>query len=246
MIYLKEFATSLDYENAKNNLPKPNVSLITENGGVKYLKGEPTPPTPVEHEYVDLGLPSGTLWATMNMGANSITDDGLMFQWGDTQGSRPNQREWEDWNYKWYNIETNDYTKYNNTDKKVTLDDEDDAAIASWGDGWHIPSKDQLDELVDNNYTEVSYETNYLNSGVNGLLVTSLENENTIFLPCSSLEGFYNTYHGNEVLEMPGDAPDSAFAYSRCLIFFEDGSITTDDDTYRWYGAFIRPVKDAE
>ena len=39
-----------------------------------------------EHEYVDLGFPNGTLWATMNVGANSETDYGLYFQWGDTQG----------------------------------------------------------------------------------------------------------------------------------------------------------------
>ena len=38
------------------------------------------------YEYVDLGLPSGTLWAACNVGASKPSDDGQYFQWGDTQG----------------------------------------------------------------------------------------------------------------------------------------------------------------
>lgn len=78
MIYLKEFATAQDYENVKNSLPKPNVSLIAENGEINYMKNEPTP----SYDWVDLGLPSGTKWRKMNVGAETETDYGDCYMYG--------------------------------------------------------------------------------------------------------------------------------------------------------------------
>ena len=43
------------------------------------------------HSYIDLGLPSGTLWATCNVGASKPTQSGLYFQWGDVQGYKTEQ-----------------------------------------------------------------------------------------------------------------------------------------------------------
>ena len=72
MIYLKQFETQAAYDAAKDGLLTPNVSLITENGEIKYLKEAPAP----THEWVDLGLPSGTLWAKTNVGATNESDCG--------------------------------------------------------------------------------------------------------------------------------------------------------------------------
>ena len=146
----------------------------------------PEYPTYNGHQYVDLGLPSGTKWATMNIGANSIVETGLYYQWGDSQGYALNDREeWGDANYKWYNAETDDYTKYCDTDKKITLDSEDDAAVVSWGNGWHMPTEEQMSELINEEYTTYEWVNNYLHRGVNGALITSKINNNTLFLPAN-------------------------------------------------------------
>lgn len=143
------------------------------------------------HEYVDLGLPSGTLWATMNVGATSETGYGLYFQWGDTQGytasqvgSGEGQKKftWDDYKYRPYQAPA----KYNATDSKTILDLEDDAARANWGGSWKMPTMEQLQELLNTNYcTKASTTVN----GVNGYLFTSVTNGNTLFIPTSGYAG---------------------------------------------------------
>lgn len=94
-----------------------------------------------DHEYVDLGLPSGTLWATMNVEANNTYDFGLPVQWGNTLplGSTPNYNQYftglsyhiDRWNPTgWLTFE---FSKYNEEDRKETLDPEDDYATVEWG-----------------------------------------------------------------------------------------------------------------
>ena len=106
-------------------------------------------------EYVDLGLPSGTLWATCNVGATKSTDYGQYFQWGDTKGYTKDQIgtgegkkkfaiDWSD--YKWGAYPN--FTKY--TTPGETLDLEDDAAHVHMGGSWHMPTPDQIKELRDN------------------------------------------------------------------------------------------------
>ena len=109
------------------------------------------------HEYVDLGLPSGTLWAKMNVGAESETDYGLYFAWGETTGypakevdgnwviDAPKQFSPED--YAFTDLSTKTITKYNATDGKTTLDLEDDAAHVNMGGDWHMPNIAQCVEL---------------------------------------------------------------------------------------------------
>ena len=134
-----------------------------------------------EHEYVDLGLPSGTLWATMNIGANSPEEYGDYFAWGETE-----PKENYDWStYKWCNGSENTMTKYctygyyGAVDGKTELEPEDDAASVNWGASWRMPTVEQLQELIDN-CTWTSMQQN----GVNGRLVTG-PNGNTIFLPAA-------------------------------------------------------------
>lgn len=108
-------------------------------------------------EYVDLGLPSGTLWATKNVGADKATEYGLYFQWGDTKGYKADQVGMESgqkkfgWSdYKWYNGKK--LTKY--AKPGATLDLEDDAANKYMGGDWHIPTNDQIIELIDSTKIE--------------------------------------------------------------------------------------------
>ena len=110
-------------------------------------------------EYVDLGLPSGTLWATCNIGADSPEDYGLYFAWGETTGYSEDTSDGRsfDWStYKYCNGSSYTLTKYCNdssrgyngfTDNLTELVPEDDAATANWGAGWCMPTVEQFDEL---------------------------------------------------------------------------------------------------
>lgn len=125
-----------------------------------------------KNEYVDLGLPSGTLWATCNVGANKPEEYGDYFAWGETEP----KEVYFDCNYKWAH-----FSKYNSTDGKMELDPEDDAAYVNMGPSWRTPSVEQISELV-NSCTWRWTQKN----GVNGYLVTG-PNGNTIFLPAADI-----------------------------------------------------------
>ncbi|MBR6129706.1 MAG: BspA family leucine-rich repeat surface protein [Bacteroidaceae bacterium] len=135
--------------------------------------------TPQEHEYVDLGLPSGTLWATCNVGANSPEEYGDYFAWGETEPK-------EDFdNFESYRISDYILAKYNvdgGTGILTSLQPEDDAATVNWGSDWQMPSDVQIEELLNEEY--IMSEWTQLN-GVNGRLITSKSNGNSIFLPAA-------------------------------------------------------------
>ena len=137
-------------------------------------------------EYVDLCLPSGTKWATCNVGANSETDYGLYFAWGETVGysgiTDTKQFGWRD--YKFSKCGSNKFIKYNGTDRKKVLDLKDDAAHIHMGGRWHMPTKEQIIELKSNTISD--WVTNYNGSGVNGILFTSKsDTSKKLFLPAS-------------------------------------------------------------
>ena len=128
-------------------------------GGVNPEPGpEPKPDT---HEYVDLGLPSGIVWATENIKDTDGND--LYFAWGETQGYTSGQVGtdkyfvWSgdnaDYKYGTYDdSDTENYgmTKYNKTDGKTVLESTDDAAVVNWGNGWRMPTKEEYKELLNN------------------------------------------------------------------------------------------------
>lgn len=144
------------------------------------------------HEYVDLGLPSGTLWATCNVGASKPEDYGDYFAWGETM-----PKEAYDWStYKWFNSSGNTLIKYctdshyGTVDNKTELDSKDDAAIANWGSDWRMPDVEQLSELYDDKNTTAVWT---IQNGVRGLLITSKKNGMSLFLPAAG----YRTTSGS-------------------------------------------------
>ena len=151
-----------------------------------------------EHDYVDLGLPSGTLWATMNVGANSPEEYGDYFAWGET--TPKSVYNWS--TYKWCNGSNDTMTKYctNSSygyngfvDNKTELDPEDDAAYVNWGSQWRMPSREQFQELINNCTSEWTTR-----NGVNGRLFTSKHNGASLFLPADgSREGNELSYAGS-------------------------------------------------
>ncbi len=136
------------------------------------------------HEYVDLGLPSGTLWATCNVGANAPEEYGDYFAWGEMQ-----PKEIYDWStYQYCMGSSNTFTKYCNypnmgyngyIDTLTILESGDDAATANWGNGWFTPTMPQWIEMYQNT-TRIWMTKN----GVNGCLFTA-SNGNSIFLPAA-------------------------------------------------------------
>lgn len=158
------------------------------------------------HEYVDLGLPSGTLWATCNVGANKPEEYGDYFAWGETEPKSTYTKA----NYKWFsNGDDHNITKYNYdssygiVDNNNTIDLSDDAAHMNMGGDWRMPTLAELDEL--RNSCKWTWTTK---NGVNGCKVTSLTNGNSIFLPAAG-----NTH--NNSLEY---ASNYGFCWSSTLI----------------------------
>ena len=141
------------------------------------------------HEYVDLGLPSGLLWATCNVGANAPEDYGNYYAWGET--APKSNYSWSTYQYSmgYYNTLTkycaqSNYGYNGFTDNLTTLLPEDDAATANWGSNWRMPTQAEFQELLDN--TTVTWTTR---NGVNGRLFTA-SNGNSLFLPAAGCRDY--------------------------------------------------------
>ena len=167
------------------------------------------------HAYVDLGLPSGLLWATCNVGAEAPEDYGDYFAWGETT-----PKDYYDWStYQYCNGSYNTLTKYCNqsnygyngfTDNLTTLEPTDDAATANWGNGWRMPTMEEFEELYNN--TTVTWTQQ---NGVNGRLFTAA-NGNSLFMPaagCRYVSSLYGTGDGGRYWSSSRymDTPDDAW-----------------------------------
>ncbi len=131
--------------------------------------------------WVDLGLPSGTLWAEVNVGAINPSDYGDYFAWGET--APKTTYNWS--TYAYSNGTQYTLTKYNSSssygtvDNKTTLEAADDAATAILGNGAYTPTATQWSELINNTTATMTTQ-----NGVRGMLVTG-PNGNSIFLPAA-------------------------------------------------------------
>lgn len=180
----KADGTGTSYSDKQSITPTENLTLYAqweESKGIGTANG---------HEWVDLGLPSGTKWATTNVGASSPEDYGNYYAWGET--TTKSTYNWS--TYKWCNGSYDTMTKYiflteygssssyGTVDNKTTLDLSDDAAYVNWGTSWRMPTKAEQDELRNTSYTTWTWTTQ---NGVNGYIVTSKTNGNSIFLPAA-------------------------------------------------------------
>ena len=116
------------------------------------------------HEWVDLGLPSGTLWATCNVDATRPSQPGKLYAWGETATK-------------------SSYTQENSAYYKKDFDDfsgnaSNDVAASQWGEGWRMPTKADFDELL--HYCNWDYVQK---DGIWGSEITSTINGKAIFLP---------------------------------------------------------------
>jgi hypothetical protein len=168
---------------------------------------------------VDLGLPSGTLWADRNVGADSPEDYGSYFAWGETL-----PKSTYNWStYKWCEGDYDELTKYcakssygynNFTDSKKTLEPDDDAATANMGSSWRMPTKSELEELKNNcTWTWTTQK------GVTGYEVTG-PSGNSIFLPAA------------------GSHYDSSLIGAGSDDYYWSSSLNADNPYFAWYLLF--------
>ena len=204
-----------------------------------YLLGNV--PSGDEHDYVDLGLPSGTLWATMNVGANSPEEYGDYFAWGETT-----PKDFYNWStYQWCMGSDDTLTKYcawsnygynGFTDGKTELDPEDDAATANWGPEWRMPSLEQIQELRDNCTTQWTTR-----NGVKGRLFSSNINGASLFLPAAGIRwgsDLYDAGSWGDYWSRTLYSGSSNYAY---YLYFNSDNVSWYSYT-RYYGFSVRPV----
>lgn len=181
-------------------------------------------------EAVDLGLPSGTLWANMNIGATNPEEYGNYYAWGETETKTT---------YSWSTyFDTTDggstFTKYTTAGKTV-LDLEDDAANVNWGGTWRIPTDEQIQELIDN----CTWTQTTLND-INGFKVKST-NGNYIFLPFAG----YSTddlHAQNGYGQYWSSSLGTDYSYTATLLYIIAGGERMSTAN-RHHGYSIRPVK---
>lgn len=192
------------------------------------------------HQWVDLGLPSGTLWATSNIGASAPEAYGSYIAWGETAAKS---------NYNWTtyalangsSMTLKKYctaSAYGTRDDKEVLETADDAASQLWSENWTMPTNIEFEELFNEDYTTSKWT---MQSGVAGRLMTSKITGCSLFLPAA---GYMNGttasnagtggYYASKNL-----ASSSNYAY--CLNFGES-SVEPSNTYYRCYGLSVRPV----
>jgi hypothetical protein len=195
--------------------------------------------------YVDLGLPSGLLWATCNLGARQPTDAGLYFSWANVDGHVPGD------GYNFGNTTiglpysgTNGYNakNYLSADNSFSPDSGYDAARYNLGGSWRMPTNTEILELYDNTtwqYTSVN--------GVNGILHTSTINGNTIFFPITgyientSLIVGQLVYLWSSTLHYKGNINTQNQAY---IYLYGNNTVNRGEHSLVYYGFPIRPVYD--
>lgn len=241
--FISNFDTTAELAtfSATTDFGRPHVSLTKDDSKIHYFEDPYN-----GHQYVEIG---GIKWATMNIGANSITDTGIYFQWGDTSGYTASQvgsgagQKYFAWaDYKFGNGTSSPgatgMTKYNATDGLTTLEAVDDAAVANWGGSWRMPTTAEFQALgsaVNTAWTQVN--------NVYGILCTDkTDSSKTLFFPAA---GYCNDGSVRSVgssgsywsSSLPADGGQDAYD----LYFGSD--VTFWGDLYsRCIGFAVRPV----
>ena len=213
----------------------------------EFLLKSKTAASTQDLDYIDLGLPSGLLWASCNIGAKEPTDCGDYFMWGSTV---PDTDKHCDWEHAPFNNGNNDFNKeyfksiQNDVCPNGILAPEYDAATVILGDDWRLPTDDDFEELVDN--TKYEWVKNYNDSGIDGGLFKKTDDVG-LFIPASG-------YRGDSRFDYRGTNKGRAYLWSSSLyvsrhhnawyIYFDNHSPNIYNSRCRWYGMCLRAVKE--
>ena len=198
-------------------------------------------------KFIDLGLPTGTKWANMNIGATSETDYGLYFQWGDTVGYVGD----EALNHStWSTCPGNGGNSSYNSDSMIKWDNDHltngvlntdvDAAYVHTNGKAKMPTRAQYQELLDE--TDHSWVTNYNGTGINGRkFVNKTDSSKYIFIPASGVAwggSFYGVGNNGYLWSSSVITSNAQYAYG--LFFSSDGYGVYGSNRYR--GMCVRSI----
>ncbi len=236
---------------------KNGVHRVYYEAGIDSITINPTERLPIEydpyngHDYVDLGLPSGTKWATCNIGATSPTEIGWYVSWAD-MNEKP-YYDWDNTNYfdKYWYRQTK-YCKnaqYGKVDDLEELELVDDIAFNKWGENWRIPSKEDFEELIA--FCSVEYDDDnqlFTVTGLNGNFIQfhitgfKYRNLTEAINPHNDEAAAVTMVWSRTLTKDLGDSADKACALS----ISESGQYEVGyfecSDVKRCYGCVIRPV----
>ena len=225
-------ATNPSQTNITSNTNNPSQTNITSN-----TNNPPQTNTPSNSDakYVDLGLPSGTLWADRNIGASNPEEYGDYFAWGETNPKS---------NYTWSSLkycedsDGNKFSKYNTQSKYGTiLERSDDAAAANWGSGWCMPTQEQFQELKDKctwTLTTKNGKKGYEVKGLNG---------NALFLPAAGCRLGTDLYYSDSNGYYWSSSFFTGSPYKGLGLDFDSGHVGSDWYGGRSRGQSVRPVR---
>ena len=260
MKYLKYFEQASAYEAYKNgsDFITPNVSYAVDVNSIYYNPGSSASS---DYVMVDLGLPSGLLWADKNIGAVGPEDAGLYFAWGETVGYTAEQIGTD----KYFNLNWSDY--FDTTDGGSTfnkyyksgltaLEASDDAAAVNMGSEYRMPSKADFEELVSTcNVTFIDLSGNEFSmsdaqsdgitkDNLKGIRFTGT-NGNSIFLPAAGYcyNSNLNAVSSNGYLWSSSLNSDDAKSVSAYILCFRLDPYLNISTGRRFFGQPVRGVK---
>ena len=201
-----------DFNNMKQGAIKFVETLVNSGGNSgEFLSG---------HEYVDLGL--SVKWATCNVGASKPEDYGNYYAWGETT----TKSSYTESNSKTYGKKMSD----------IAGNAQYDAARANWGGNWRMPTKAEMQELIDKcNWTWTTQ------NGVKGYKVTG-PNGNSIFLPAAGYRYGSSLYHAGSSGYYWRSTPDGSDSCSAYYLYFDSDNHLMNYLGYRDNGRSVRPV----
>ena len=189
---------------------------------------------PLEITAVDLGLPSGRLWADRNVLAKSPEDAGAYFSWGNMEPHFPNVNGWGDNAFE-YQFSRVEYAQTGGFLLKDAIPAHD-AATVNLGKPWCMPSKEDFEEL----YEHCDWVRKTIN-GINGYLVTSKANGNTLFFPAAGYGGGTSLYNaGARGHYWSRSLRSSAYGYD---LYFNNSGVYPADNSSRFCGYSVRAVR---
>lgn len=232
-------------------------ATVTAQCGSKSSKCEVTVPFAAP-EAVDMGL--SVKWASWNLGAEKESEAGNYYAFGETETRATYGKEEQ--TYKWWDSSAQKYSRYSDVDNKFSLKDynyEDDAARVNLGNGWRIPTPEEIRELALNCTSQFTKR-----DGVDGMLLTSTKTGNSIFLPAAgkmwrkddiyATESFYHYYPASEIYDDPDykektwSGLELSYSFTHGDLLFANGgryvSLSNKSGQKRYYGLPIRPVKE--
>ncbi len=189
------------------------------------------------HDWVDLGLPSGLKWATVNIGAAAPQDDGDYYAWGETA-----QKTDFRWATYLHGASQNALSKYTQTDGLMLLAQADDVVSQTWGGAWRMPTKDEWAELK--THCVWTWTDNYNATGVAGYEVASQSGDASLFLPAAGCryanrvneKGVHGYYWSSSLSDV------SAYWGSAYQMQFVKAYAKPDWNHTRYYGSSVRGV----